>query len=54
MVTNPPFQFGVTRVAQLVVIADEGTDIASQNSRAAVGLIVLDNLVLNGHVETGP
>ncbi len=48
--SNPPFQFGVTRVAQLVIVADEGPD----QGTGLGGLIVLDNLVLNGHVETGP
>lgn len=54
LVTNPPFRFGVTPVARLVIVADEGTDIGSAEQASGVGLIVLDNLVLNGHVETGP
>lgn len=53
--TNPPFQFGVTPVARLVVVADEGTDIAlPPENPGGIGLIVVDNLVLNGHQETGP
>jgi hypothetical protein len=54
LATNPPFKFGVTPVARLVIVADEGTDIALPEQPSGVGLIVLDNLVLNGHVETGP
>ena len=52
--TNPPFKFGVTPVARLVIVGDEGTDQALPEQPRGVGLIVLDNLVLNGHVETGP
>jgi hypothetical protein len=54
LATNPPFRFGVTPVARLVIVADEGTDIGLPEQPSGVGLIVLDNLVLNGHVETGP
>jgi hypothetical protein len=54
LLTNPPFRFGVTPVARLVVVADEGTDTPLAESPSGVGLIVLDNLILNGHLETGP
>jgi hypothetical protein len=52
--SNPPFKFGVTPVARLVIVADEGTDIPQPEAPSGVGLIVVDNLVLNGHLETGP
>jgi hypothetical protein len=51
---SPPFKFGVTPVARLVIVADEGTEIAHPEQPSGVGLIVVDNLILNGHVETGP
>ena len=51
---NPPFEFGVTEVARLVINNDEGTDIALPENPSGVGLIVLDNVLLNGHVVTRP
>jgi hypothetical protein len=53
-VTNPPFEFGVTEVARLTIVNDEGTDTPSAEQPSGVGLIVLDNFLLNGHTLTRP
>jgi hypothetical protein len=50
--TSPPFEFGVTEVRRLVINYDEGTDIPTTEDPSGVGLVVLDNLDVNGHLIT--
>lgn len=46
--SNPPFQFGTTRVKSIDIVFDEGTDTASQSDPNGVGLTVLDNIDISG------
>jgi hypothetical protein len=48
----PPFELGVTVVARLYVVFDEGTDATSASNPAGVGLAVLDNIDVNGRLIT--
>ena len=48
----PPFELGVTVVARLYVVFDEGTDATSATNTAGIGLAVLDNIDVNGHLIT--
>lgn len=50
----PPFQMGVTRVERILIINDEGTDTPTPEAPSGVGMIILDNILLNGHTVTGP
>jgi hypothetical protein len=52
--TSPPFEFGVTEVRRLVINYDEGTDIPTAEDPSGVGLVVLDNLDVNGRLITAP
>jgi hypothetical protein len=45
------FEFGVTAV-RLVINYDEGKDTPTPEEPSGVGLVVLDNIVLNGHLIT--
>ena len=48
----PPFELGVTRLARLYIVFDEGTDASSAGNPAGVGLAVLDNIDVNGRFVT--
>jgi hypothetical protein len=50
--TSPPFEFGVTEVRRLVINYDEGTDIPTPEEPSGVGLVVLDNIDVNGQLIT--
>jgi hypothetical protein len=49
---SPPFEFGVTEVRRLVINYDEGTDIPTPEDPSGIGLVVLDNIDVNGHLIT--
>ncbi|HXB56914.1 MAG TPA: hypothetical protein VN461_19280 [Vicinamibacteria bacterium] len=49
---SPPFEFGVTEVRRLVINYDEGTDIPTPEEPSGVGLVVLDNIDVNGQLIT--
>jgi len=51
---SPPFELGVTEVRRLEIVNDEGTDTPIMEAPSGVGLIVLDNIVLNGRRITDP
>jgi hypothetical protein len=50
--TSPPFEFGVTEVRRLVINYDEGTDIPTTEDPSGIGLVVLDNIDVNGQLIT--
>jgi len=50
--SNPPFVFGTTAVDSIDIVFDEGTDTSSPSDPTGVGLAVLDNININGHLIT--
>jgi hypothetical protein len=49
--TSPPFEFGVTEV-RLVINYDEGKDTPTPEGPSGIGLVVLDNIDVNGQLIT--
>jgi hypothetical protein len=45
---SPPFQMGVTRVREISIVFDEGTDTPTPEAPSGPGLAVLDNIDING------
>lgn len=53
--SQPPFQFGVSKVKSVELIFDEGTDTPSAQDPNGTGLVNLDNIDVNGTLITsGP
>jgi hypothetical protein len=52
--SSPPFEMGVTAVRRIEIVHDEGTDVPQPEAPAGIGLIVLDNIVLNSQQVRGP
>ena len=45
---------GVTPVQRISIVFDEGPDITSGEAPSGPGLIVLDNITINGEVVAAP
>lgn len=48
----PPFELGVTQVRRLYLVFDEGTDATTAADPQGLGLAILDNIDIGGHLIT--
>jgi hypothetical protein len=51
---QPPFEMGVTPVQRISIVFDEGPDTPSGEAPSGPGLIVIDNITVNGETVGGP
>jgi hypothetical protein len=51
---QPPFVMGLTPVARIDMVFDEGADTPTPEAPGGPGLIVLDNITVNGEVVSAP
>jgi hypothetical protein len=52
--SQPPFRMGITPVQRISIVVDEGPDTPLPESPSGPGLIVLDNITVNGEVVRAP